>query len=202
METCILLAEYIAKSAEQPLGNVADMWWRFEFQDTEGNLPHVHGILFLENADGDYLPQTLDRIRGSVAELIRPEELDELVQEGYLKSRMEGATLQAMAGRILSHICSHRCKRRYGTGENDVACRVTNNSEESPNPFDHTFATVAVPHSQQALEILRTLDLMEETPDGCLVPSAHPEVERLVAIKHYPPARKGEGKVSACNGRT
>ena len=37
--TSSVVMEYIEKSSEKPFGKVARIWWRYEFQTTQGNLP-------------------------------------------------------------------------------------------------------------------------------------------------------------------
>ena len=43
---------YIEKSSEKLLGKTQQIWWRNEFQTTQGNLPHIHCLLWTdENKD-------------------------------------------------------------------------------------------------------------------------------------------------------
>jgi len=51
----------------------ARVWWRFEFQDSVGNLPHIHALIWLQN--GEPLNVTHNRIRRYIMEVIRPEEI-------------------------------------------------------------------------------------------------------------------------------
>lgn len=57
---------YITKSSERPIGEVTKSWWRFELQDDEANLPHIHSILYLRDNDGttEGLDKILRHIRG------------------------------------------------------------------------------------------------------------------------------------------
>jgi len=45
MEVGQIFMDYVVNSLERPLGKVIKFWWRFEFQDTKGNLPHIHSLL-------------------------------------------------------------------------------------------------------------------------------------------------------------
>ena len=48
--------DYIAKSVEQPLGPVKKFWWRWEYQEANGNVPHIHALLWTgEEKSGDGL---------------------------------------------------------------------------------------------------------------------------------------------------
>ncbi len=76
---------YIKSSNEQPLGKVTNIWWRHEYQDSKGNLSHIHALIWTDNAESQEIK--LDRIRGSTIDLVRnDEELDVLVRDKILKS--------------------------------------------------------------------------------------------------------------------
>ena len=38
---------YIENSSERPLGHVSIIWWRYEFQTSQGNLHHIHCLLWV-----------------------------------------------------------------------------------------------------------------------------------------------------------
>ena len=38
--------DYIAKSVEEPLGPVKIFWWRWEYQEANVNVPHIHALLW------------------------------------------------------------------------------------------------------------------------------------------------------------
>jgi predicted GIY-YIG superfamily endonuclease len=196
IEVSIIYMKYIATSPEQPLGDVEHIWWRFEFQDTVGNLPHIHALIWLR---GNTIPlhDIQDRIRGSLMHLIRPEEMDNLVTEGLLSCAEETMEIQELAERVLAHICSSRCQKRVGIEDGQLRCRVTNNGLESPNPLTHTTKEIDVQHFPQAEKILLDLGLYTVDPlTGCTRPS----VDCLKATKHFPPSNAAEGNLSACNG--
>ncbi len=50
VRTAINIAEmymkYIKTSEEVPLGESKKLWWRSEYQDTKGNVPHTHYLLW------------------------------------------------------------------------------------------------------------------------------------------------------------
>ena len=192
----ILYMDYIGNSDEKPLGDVEHIWWRFEFQDSVGNLPHIHALIWLR--DGEALDITRDRIRGSILELIRPEEVDPLIQEGLLSCAEEVMDVKALASRLLVHICNSRCKRRVGMNDGELVCRVTDNERESPNPRVHCTRTIHVDHSDAAVKLLSDVGLFQFNE---LTQTFEPVVDVLIATKHYPPAHNSEGIISACNGR-
>jgi hypothetical protein len=83
MEVSILYMNYITHSHEQPLGDIELIRWRCEFQDAVGNLPHIHALMWLKEGS-EVKDTTLDRIRGSIMDMIRSEEIDLLVAGGLL----------------------------------------------------------------------------------------------------------------------
>jgi len=105
METAVIYMEYINHSPEHPLGDVEHMWWRFEFQDAVGNLPHIHALLWLKDGTEDFTV-TEDRIRGSNVDL--------LSTEGILSCWGEAMEVKDLAKKLLTHICSSRCQRPFG----------------------------------------------------------------------------------------
>jgi hypothetical protein len=205
METAEIWMGYILESSEHPLGKVSRMWWRHEYQDTQGNLSHIHALLWVDDDDhddsgggGGGAAAAQDRIRGSVMELIRPGEIDGLVEEGLLECGADIIKVQDAALRILRHICSSRCKRRTGTGNGDLQCRAANNGIENPSPTEHTTKEITVKHSPACCEILHKLGLFGiDALSGKYIPLS----DELKATKHYPPAVAGEGVISACCGR-
>ena len=197
IETAIIYMNYISESEECPLGEVEHIWWRFEFQDAVGNLPHIHALLWLRQGC-EPLEVTEGRIRGSVMDLIRADEIDLLVAEGLLSCAEEAIEVQELARRVLGHICSSRCQRRVGIEDGDLRCRVTDNAFKSPDSSRYAVREINVQHSDKACEVLEELGLFVEDSGGDGYVSV---VDALKATKHYPPADSWDGKMSACNGR-
>ena len=197
METAIIYMNYIAKSDEHPLGEVEHIWWRFEFQDAVGNLPHIHALIWLK--DGSEPPEVTEgRIRGSLLDLIRADEVDELVTEGLLENAEEAMHVKELAQRVLRHVCNSRCQRRVGLEDSALRCRVTDNATESPDPFRYCTETIDVQHSPEATNVLVELGLFVQDSRGDGFVPVH---ETLRATKHYPPADASDGIISACNGK-
>jgi hypothetical protein len=184
METAEIWMGYILESDECPLGKVSRMWWRHEYQDTQGNLGHIHALLWIDEDDGGGgVAAVQDRIRGFIMELIRPGGIDGLVEEGLLECGADIIKVQDAALRILRHICSSRCKRRVGTGNRDLQCRAANNGIENTNPTEHTTKEITVKHSPASCEILHKLGLFGI---DALSGNYTPLPDELKATKHYP----------------
>ena len=121
MEISLLYMNYIANSKEQPLGKVEHTWCRFEFQDTIGNLPHIHSLIWLE--DGTEAPKdTEDCIRGSIMELICPDEIDQMIADGLLSCAEEVMDVKELASKVLLQVCSSRYKKRVGLEDGELRC--------------------------------------------------------------------------------
>jgi len=203
-EVATLWMDYICNSNEQPLGKIAKVWWRFEFQDAQGNLPHIHAILWVEREHGEtdeeHTKKLCRYVSGHLKGLLDDEQLAFLVASGLFDT--EDAALQALleGSKVLKHECSARCMKRV-SADGTLSCRVVNNGVENPHPGEHTVKTIEVEHSKAAEDILVDLGLFVMNEQGCCVPNKDCEFGNLfVAQQHYPPAGRDEGPVSACNG--
>ena len=200
METRSILMLYIAKSPENPLGHVIKMFWRDEFQDNVGNLPHVHALLCLKETmdtnEGREFLQNL--IRASIGDIVREDEVDEYVQEGILESYDDYIDMMMDASTILQHKCSKQCMARTGTNDNELRCRTFDNYHQSPDHTSHCLVEFDPGHSQEATSILVALGLAEpgDSDSGAFKPLD----ERLRETRHILPTHPGEGIISPCNG--
>ena len=197
MEVSEIWMTYLLKSLEKPLGDVWRIWWRHEYQDTMGNLSHIHALLWCLKAAED-LKVMLDRIRAMTLDLVRQEELDELIDQGFLEDVNEVNSVIEKAGKVLLHVCSYRCVNRIGPEEHDITCRAVKNFIETSDPFHHVFSDINVTHSKAAMDILEKLNLFIRDPTTGRMVAGH---YKLKAEKHYPPSRKYDGTLSACSGK-
>jgi hypothetical protein len=83
MEVVEIHMLYVGKSPERPFGKVKKIWWRHEYHGEKGNLNHIHCLLWVDGADED---EIVDRIQGSITESIHPEEINDLIGDGFNKS--------------------------------------------------------------------------------------------------------------------
>ena len=197
MEVAEIWMDYICNSPEQPLGKIWRCWWRHEYQDTTGNLSHIHALLWTKKGS-ESLDVTLDRIRGMTLDLIRRDEIDDLIEEGIISGLEEVPLIIEKAGRLLLHICSSRCLKRHGEKEGVLICRNADNFKESSDPYQHVTKEIQIEHTPEATQVLLQLGLFEVDPVSM---SAIPIHQKLKATIHYPPSRKHEGLISACSGK-
>ena len=48
MEVSTIWMNYIKNSPEKPLGKITRIWWRHEYQETKGNLSHIHALIWVD----------------------------------------------------------------------------------------------------------------------------------------------------------
>jgi len=195
-ETTKLYMAYITYSNEKPLGKVTKIWWRYEYQDARGNLPHIHALIWI---DGTVETEecTMGRIRGSIGDLVKPGEIHDLVLEGLLNSALDVVEVRESARRILKHQCDHRCKRRTGPANDQSICRQGSAIYENPSCSSYSAKEIRIGHSAEASKILCGVGMMHLDNYGMLCL----DDECLRGIKHYAPFSAGEGCISQCNGR-
>jgi len=194
MEVSEIYMHYLAKSPERPLGKVKKIWWRHEYQDSSGNLSHIHCLIWTEDDDEQVI---LSRIRGSVADLFRMDDVETLLERGVIDRAEDIYKLRDSARSIQFHTCNKRCLRRTGPGPDDFQCRVPSTMMESPCPTKHCFKTVEPRHCQAALDVLKELGVCEDTSTvDCFVPVDN----KFKSEKHFAPAMPGEGVMSPTSG--
>ena len=70
------------------MGNIKQIGWRHEYQEIQGNLSHIHTLLWsnddLDSSDG--WDAATDRICGELHELIRVDEDPAFLEEEIFKS--------------------------------------------------------------------------------------------------------------------
>lgn len=195
MEIAEIHMLYVSKSPERPLGRVTKIWWRHEYQGEKGNLSHIHCLLWTDDTDENTI---LDRIRGSVSELIRPDEIEPLLNEGYFSNVEHINEIRDYGRRFLFHHCDQRCLRRTGPGDNDFKCRVPAAILLNPTHTQHSRVTIEPHHTAAALDVLKEVHLChQDSTTGHFMPLDR----RFVNERCYPCAMPGEGIMSPTNGR-
>lgn len=202
LEVRKMIINYLLTSleGEEGIGYILKLFARDEYQDGEGNLPHVHMLIALQNdiRTEDGLAFVENLVRGASADIVREDEVDRFVDIGLLRDREEWTQVQEDARRYLSHNrCSARCQRRLMDGS--LVCRVPDNYISSPDPLRHVHMVYDPGHTVPAVQLLAELGLCEmpSVDNPCSFVARVPVLE---ASKHFPPTLRGEGKFSAANG--
>ena len=145
------LMEYIEKSPDKPLGTVTKLWYRYEFQSTKGNLPHIHAVIWTR--------ESIDELKykvscsGSSALF----ELKKLANETELIQTNDVMEIWNDLMTVQTHSCEKAGFRCHKVTKEDgsTICRVPR------YPFSSEYKWRKVPscHSEEALEKLFFLDL-------------------------------------------
>ncbi|KAF4744372.1 hypothetical protein FOZ62_013971, partial [Perkinsus olseni] len=186
------LMRYIENSPEQPLGPVKKIWWRWEFQTSRGNLPHIHALVW--TGEDPESPIVRSRVKSRVAHCFA--EVDSFIQSGLIADQYEAYKLQELAAQVHEHNCEkcgYRCnKKRNSDGK--MVCRFP----KRPQSFSYSTETIHVEHSKPALEILRgcglaVVGILPSNRSGLVV------TEELRARKHTYPAMMQEHFSPMCD---
>ena len=212
MEISHIWLAYIVSSPDKPLGEIDMHFCRAELQDpnAKGNLCHWHCVFWTKDnlTTKEGLHVALDRIRGFISDIVRPDERKQLIKDGIFKDEHDVICFLDTMQTFLQHKHLRRCyamvkNRDSETEEQKLICKVSNNYRLNPNPTKHSFITIKVEHSQEAIFVFQALGLAERPAIGVkegeklfFVP-AHP---CLVAVKHTPPACGNEGIISPVPG--
>ena len=146
METAEIWMTYLFKSHEMPIGDMFQLWWRHEYQSTEGNLSHIHALVWLRKRS-KLTKTTFERIRGSTFDLISPDEFQRYAEEGLVASGRESMDeVRSKAEKFLWHVCNRRCKKRVlmQSGGTVLKCRVANTGIENPSPTEHMLKQIDI----------------------------------------------------------
>ena len=196
-----LWMKYIIYSKEEPLHKIEYAWYRKEFQDQNGNPSHIHAILktCIDTTTDEGRNIVLDKIRGSLNDLIRYNEIKGIVNNGMSNSTDFLHDLLLQAKTYLSHKCDNRCQipRTNEDGETEYVCKVAHNFLLSMNPAEHRVQEVHTKHSDLAMAHLHDLGLATTDPD-----SPHPILHPLLkSQRHILICVKNVSKFSPTNGK-
>ena len=149
---------YIEKSSERPLGEVLRIWWRYEFQTSQGNLPHIHCLLWVNELKSSECFQ--NRVVLKKCQLLFSLEDTFLKTIGLVKDTDHAFSLYKDAVKIHYHSCAatnFRCHKR--TNENGQSfCRYP----VYPTSAEYHLEEVDVNHSDETFHVLSLCQLAKE----------------------------------------
>ena len=193
--------DYVINSPEQPLGPIDWAWIRKEFQDKTGNVSHLHVIMktLFDPTTEEGKHKILDKIRGALADLIRCDEIQELMDLGIIESKECLVEILQDAIKFLTHQCGPRCQiiKKDEDGKDIFICKRPDNWLLSSNPGVHCMEEVFVSHTLSALEILKELNFAVDHPERGGIHITHPQLHMM---RHVPKCSKSDGKFSPTNG--
>ena len=147
------LMRYIEHSPEQPLGQVTQLWYRYEFQTTAGNLPHIHAVIWTDENNHEFAVQRRIVCSGKA---IR-NEIQNLQQFSKPLPQNEKDRIFKLAIAIQSHDCSKanfRCHKKT-RDDGTLICRVP----IYPASHIYSYMPIRAPQSKEALLLMQQLDL-------------------------------------------
>lgn len=170
-----------------------------------GNPSHVHSIMrtTVDISTQEGLQLVLQKIRGSLEDLVHHSEAKDMVQRGLLSSLSQLHEIYEQAITYLTHTCHERCQiqKMDESGENYWICKVSDNYVKSPTPEHHVIIDVPTVHSLEAVQILQRLGMMstESTSSGeDVAPTMiNNNLKRQI---HIPKSSKRSSKFSPTNG--
>ena len=198
MEVRKLWLEYITFSTTSVLGGVRHVFFRDEYQEESGNLPHIHGLVALmkrdmENAEFRELICELQKC--SVGELFDTSKMQEYIDMGIFENEEDWNTLTALGGTVLPHRCGPRCKRRIGPGDGpeNFVCRKPHSLFGKINPQENEFIPLPYDWTDGCLEALERCGLWKPPSSSKDPPNGTFMCDQLVPKRHmgriHPEAR-------------
>ena len=104
---------YIENSNERPFGEIVRIWWRYEFQTTQGNLPHIHCLVWVNDCKTS--PPCQDRVVLTKSQLLYSLESEFLQTIGLVDDKDAAFALYKDAVRMHFHSCpasNYRCHKK------------------------------------------------------------------------------------------
>ena len=211
IEVSELWLKYIVQSSEMPLGKILKVWYRKEFQDLIAALFHLHCIFWTADdiSTREGLNRVLHRIRGSIADIIQLQEIDEYMNEQNLTFEMLLEILKC-AEKFLQHTCHSRCQVPVSSPTNprneprQYMCKVPCNPLLSDRPQDHRIVSVPVHHTKEAIDVLAELGLVQvsvsEDAQGGNVEIKYLD-PKLEMNRHVPRCNIDDGTISPVGGK-
>ena len=167
METRALFLQYLLKSESSCFQSVSDIFARDEYQYFVGNLPHIHLMLRLNRdkiQSENFLSFIEDLVRASVVDLVRSEEVEDMIEKGLMKNVAEREDVIDLASSILAHVSSPRTVARIkpGDGPDAFVDRKPNNLLLSPDNTKHCYIPIGSNLTIECKEILQSINLMDK----------------------------------------
>ena len=166
METKKIIIDYICKCPTSPFHPMRSMFARDEYQNTIGNLSHIHMMVEMDvESMSEKQKDVLEElIRAYVCDIVRDEDLEKLIDEGIIKSIDDVISIEKDASFFLPHKCFMRCLKRvaYRGDENDYICKKPNNNVLSEDPTRHTYMKLNNEYSYDVLERLAEIGIVKK----------------------------------------
>jgi hypothetical protein len=152
---------------------VRHAFWRDEYQDDAGNLPHIHGMIALDKdtmSDREVIDFVCGLIRSNVASLFSTRELNRYVELGIFNKKHDWFETTKLAETILPHKCSKRCMIRIsdGGGPECFQCKKPHPTMGRRDPLEDEFRETKFSLSPECMETLERIGVYKPPADGAM----------------------------------
>lgn len=105
-EVSAIFINYLSNSPSSPFPNMLATFARKEYQADVGNLSHIHLLGKLDSLTEHGKEELFDLIRNNVIDIIKPHEVDSLIEEGLIEYKDDVATVLIDGQTYLIHTCN------------------------------------------------------------------------------------------------
>lgn len=199
-EVSAIFIDYLSNSSSSPFKKMIAFFARKEYQASIGNLSHIHMLGKIKDMTEDSREFLYDLIRNNVVDLIKPEEVPGLIEEGYIASRYDIPEIQRDQETYLKHDCDSRCLVYNAQGE--LVCRATNyqNSQENTK---NVLIPLSNDLSKPCLERLEKANLATlERNEAGEITGFKSDLDYFHPKKHSPPWKPCDPNLSPCETKT
>ena len=107
----MLFIRFLQKVENSPFKKAIATFARKEYQFNKGNISHIHALLqiCLKDYNREEIDFIRELIKASVCEIVRSEEINQLIEEKLLESFDEVIEVEHEGKLYLSHRCNDRC---------------------------------------------------------------------------------------------
>ena len=178
LEVKALWIDFILNSTSTYLRKVAHGFFRDEYQESSGNLCHIHALIALEKSDVTDNKEFFEFIcqlhKNNVASIVRGDEIDKYVMKGIIKDHQDWCDMQSTAYKVLSHTCSSkRCLVKTGPLKGQHYCKKCNFALASRNHMEDELRPFPTNYSDELNDILERIGLYTPPSDDHPYPVYH-----------------------------
>jgi predicted GIY-YIG superfamily endonuclease len=163
--------EYLTYSVNCIIGEAEHTFWRYELQEDDGGLAHIHGLRSLRKehmSNKEVRDFVYSLQKCCVAELFPTNKIQEYIDEGLFENEGSWYKLTDLGKEILRHKHSERCKIRISDaeGEDSFKCKKPDPVRGRERPWEHELRPLPYTFSEECCAILEKCGLYEPPRPG------------------------------------
>ena len=157
-----MFIQCLRKSPSSPYKKLSAIFARKEYQVKQGNLSHAHMMIQLnwDEMSPDEKAFVDDLIRAGIFDIVRSDEVDDLINEGIFENEDDIIEVIGNAEKFLPHRCNDTCLVRRADGT--LQCRKIDNVNATPDNRSHQYVSIPNNYSVECLKVLDKVGLLEE----------------------------------------